>query len=270
MKWLSLLLALIFAHVSDVHGQRFLPPVEERGASVFPADGDYVVVVHGWAWMRNTMRPTVEALHKENYHVISVSYDARNETPEEVEVRIADAVNANCTDAGRRVHFVGHSMGCLMIRKYLEGNVPVKLGEVVFMAPPNQGIEAVDKVKDVRLFRMIFGETARQLGTGEDCFPQSLGPAVGYAPGIIMGSDVSIPLLSYWLPGPDDGVVSMASGALEGMRELICVRCIHMSIPGYEKAVEQTSYFLKNGRFDSEIFERPEKQRAGVRISGRR
>ena len=224
----------------------------ELETKFYPERGDYVVVVHGWAWLRDTMRSTVSYLHESEYAVVNVNYDARKEFPEEIaNTHIAEAVKAYCTDSKRKVHFVGHSMGCLMIRKYLKSHHPENLGEVVLLAAPNQGIEYVDRFSDQMWFRKIFGNSARLLGDGVGNLPDQLGPAEGYAPGIIMGHKVSLPLLSRWLAGPDDGVVSVASGKMEGMRELIQVRCIHMNLPRNKPTLEQTVHFLRNGHFNT-------------------
>lgn len=213
-------------------------------------DGDYVVVVHGWAWLRDAMRPTVRFLHRQGYHVISVHYDSREEMPEAVvSDRIAPAVAAHCTDPERKIHFVGHSMGCLMIRAYLRDDAPSALGRVVLLAPPNQGIELVDRMKDWGLFCRIFGEPARLLGTAEDGFARRLGP-VAYPAGVIMGCEVGLPVLSSMLPGPDDGVVTVESGRLEGMKDFLTVRCMHMTLPGHPVVLRQTVGFLRRGVFD--------------------
>jgi triacylglycerol lipase len=245
MRRVFLILILLF-------GSNLTLPAREHVTKFYPEKGDYVVVVHGWAWLRDTMRATVSYLHENEYAVVNLNYDARKEFPEEIaNTRIAEAVKAYCRDGTRKVHFVGHSMGCLMIRQYLKSHHPENLGEVVFLAAPNQGIEYVDRFNDQLWFRKIFGNSARLLGVGEGNLPDQLGPAVGYAPGIIMGHQVRLPLLSRWLEGPDDGVVSVASGKMEGMREMIQVRCVHMNLPQNKPALRQTVHFLRKGRFSS-------------------
>jgi len=226
------------------------PRANDHPPVVYAGTGDYVVVVHGWAWLRDTMRPTARFLHRQGYNVICVRYDPRSEMPEAVvENRIERALRDHCTDAGRKIHFVGHSMGGLMIRSYLARHRPENLGRTVLLAPPNHGIEAVDRVKDWRLFARVFGEPARLLGTTRDAIPAGLGPA-DFPLGVLMGRDVGLPLVSVMLPGADDGVVAVESGRLEGMTDFSTVRCGHSRLPSNPTVLAQTLAFLREGRFD--------------------
>jgi len=96
----------------------------------------------------------------------------------------------------------------------------------VMLAPPNQGSELADKLKDNFLFRRVTGPAGQELGTGPACLPQRL-PAANYEVGIIAGNRSLNPLFSAWLPGPDDGKVAVARAALPGMTEMLVVPRSH-------------------------------------------
>jgi hypothetical protein len=134
-----------------------------------------------------------------------------------------------------------------MIRAYLDKRPLDNLGRVVLLGTPNQGNELVDKYSEEWLL-MIMGPTARELGTGEDSFPNRIG-APYYPVGIIAGTSSSNPLTSEALPGPDDGVVSVESTKLEGMTDYIEVDTSHSRLRSDEIVAGEVVHFLKYERF---------------------
>ena len=134
------------------------------------------------------------------------------------------------------------------------------------IAPPNKGIELVDRFGDQLAFARIFGPTALQLRTGEDSWPQRLGRA-DYPVGIIMGSPrLRIPITSRILPGQDDGIVSLESGKLEGMRQMIQVPRSHTTIQSHAETLRQAQSFIQSGRFSEQRPPATSKRSRGIRL----
>jgi hypothetical protein len=116
------------------------------------------------------------------------------------------------------------------------------------LAPPNQGSELVDFLKETYLFKKILGPAGQQLSTAEDALPNRLGPA-DFELGIITGN-ISFNPLSLWvLKGPGDGKVAVKRAALPGMQEMLVVPCNHTFIMQSSKVIARTAAFLKSGRF---------------------
>ena len=63
-----------------------------------------------------------------------------------------------------------------------------------------------------------------------------------------MGS-AHIPYTSRVLPGDDDGIVSRASGKLDGMRQFIDVPAFHTRLPVNIHALTQAQRFIEDGKF---------------------
>lgn len=218
--------------------------------SVDAQPGDYVVVVHGLTWLKDTMKPTVQRLEREGYRAVSFRYPSRESmNVDELVAALADTVTKECTDRTKRVHFVGHSMGTVLLRCYLAKHRPSHLGRVIFMAAPNQGTELADLISRSKTLQVIFGRSAPALGRGKDCLPCKL-PAADYSPGIIMGNRTGYFMLSAMLPGEDDGIIPVASGRLSGMGDFIVVPTTHSYMPAAESALTQVSQYLRHGAFD--------------------
>jgi len=129
-----------------------------------------------------------------------------------------------------------------------EDNQVTNLGRVVMLAPPNQGSELVDRMRNGWFYRFFTGPAGQQLGTDPDSVPKRLGPA-NFDLGIIAGDRSYNPFFSARLPGPDDGKVSVASTQLEGMKDFLVVHYSHTWLPGKRDVVKATIRFLAQNSF---------------------
>jgi pimeloyl-ACP methyl ester carboxylesterase len=111
---------------------------------------DTVVLVHGLGRTRRSMRSLGRALERAGYAVINVGYPSWRHRLPVLAARVAAAIEAPLAasppPAGARVHLVGHSLGCLIVRWIAAHRPPPSLGRVVLLTPPNQGSRAADLV----------------------------------------------------------------------------------------------------------------------------
>lgn len=214
------------------------------------AHADCVVLLHGLALTSRSMEPMDVSLRKEGYRVANIDYPSRGYPVEELSLRAIDAGLEECAlESDERIHFVTHSMGGILVRYYLTKQTIDKLGRVVMLAPPNGGSEVVDKLKDVPGFRLVNGPAGVQLGTGAEDIPAKLG-RVTYPVGVIAGTRTVNPILSQYLPNPDDGKVSIESAKVEGMTDFIAIQATHPFIMRNKSAIAQTIKFLRSGAFE--------------------
>lgn len=211
------------------------------------SDRPIVVLLHGFGRSDYAMRKLHTHLSEAGYLVYNLGYRSMMRQPEDIVAEISERVNACCAGQEQLVHFVGHSLGGLIIRAYLEQNEIANLGHVVLIGTPNQGTEIVDKYRD-RWWMKLAGPTALALGTDANSFPNSL-PAPHYPVGVIAGSYTRVDNESL-VPGLDDGVVSVESTKLKsGMTDFILVESGHSSMRNNEVIAAQTVSFLKHGGF---------------------
>lgn len=210
-------------------------------------DGDYVVLFHGIRRSSSHMEGLQEYLEKLGYHVINVDYQS---TVHEVDV-LATMMNAKLSKQipeDKTVHYVGYSMGGVLIRVMMNQVKPKNLGRVVQLAPPNHGSEVADFLKDIWLFKKIYGPAGQQLATNQQQVQNLLG-SVTYELGVIAGNRSIDPISSNIIPGDDDGKVSVESTKVSGMKQHIIVPATHEFFPSNKHVREQTAIFLKTGAF---------------------
>ena len=186
-----------------------------------------------------------ERLERAGYDVTNVGYDSRRGTLAEHAGTLAAEVSSCCA-AAPRIHFVGHSLGGLVIRRYLADAALESLGRIVLLAPPNQGSEVADWFAEQQLGHLL-GPAGSALGTGETGIPASL-PAPEYDVGIIAGNRSLNPIGSALIPGPDDGMVGVDNTRIEDV-PLIVVPQSHTFLMNSRFTAEAVIQFLSTGAF---------------------
>ncbi len=214
--------------------------------------GKKVVLLHGLARSRETMVKMGDALQGKGFSVCNIGYPSTSHPIEELAMNfVAPAIKSCIGDMKAPVDFVTHSMGGIIVR-YLASHAPgIEIGRVVMLSPPNRGSEVVDAFGDMRLFESINGPAGKQLGTGKESMPNSLGPAC-FELGIVTGNRSINWILSAIIDGENDGKVSVENAKLEGMKDFLVVPASHPFIMKNDIAIMQTLHFLEHGQFRRE------------------
>ena len=232
--------------VGCVYVVRFFPllAIDNTGA-------EKVVLLHGLGRSESAMLPLEVALTKAGFDVHSIGYPSTDQPPDVLLDTVAKEVLMCCEESDATTHFVGHSLGGLLIRAYLSERQPLNLGRVVLLGTPNKGSELADLNPEELLpnaLREMAGPTAISLNTGPEGFPASL-PPPAYPVGVIAGTKDSR-TTNRWLPLPNDGMVSVESAQLDGMADFIQFDVSHWELRGRPEIAAQVVGFLVHGQFD--------------------
>lgn len=221
--------------------------VPAHAAIATPATSrECVILLHGLGRDARSMEPLADAFRKRNYPVANVDYASRSAPIGVLSERAVDAGVRRCPP-NATLHFVTHSLGGILVRYYLAAHgSPHRLGRVVMLAPPNHGSEVVDELRDTWYFDWFAGDAGRQLGT--DGLPGRLGP-VDYELGVVAGTRPGNPFFAPWLPEPHDGLVSVESTRVPGMRDFAAVPYPHRVIMRQPEVMALALAFVETGRF---------------------
>lgn len=207
-----------------------------------------VVVLHGLRGTSSTFNTLSERLQNEGYGVLLVDYPSTQYDIQTLADSIFPQAIRCCEPHCHSLHIVAHSMGAILVRYYLQEHPMDKLGRVVMLSPPNHGIALIDRFRGCSLFRTFNGPGGMQLGANKDSFVNSL-TAPDYQVGILMSTCSINWLASLFIPGKDDGRVSLSSARLSGMQDFKLIPTNHHVIMKKQETIDEVVQFLKQGKF---------------------
>ena len=202
-----------------------------------------VVLVHG-LWVHGiTMSLIRRRLEREGYRVFAYSYPSVRLTFAENVARLAQY----CRNVGAlRAHFVGHSMGGLIVLRMLEEAADVVPGRVILAGTPVAGSHAARRLARMPGGRFALGRSMvewMEPGHHFDCRGCEIGVIAGRSP-VGMGRIVAPDL-----PRPHDGAVSVEETRLPGMKDHIVLNVSHSGMLLSPELRRQISAFLRDGLF---------------------
>ena len=187
-------------------------------------------------------------LKQSGYEVCTIDYET-------VGIDVIDLLSESSAQIetclkNKKTHFVGHSLGGLVIKNYLSSSDNLQkiadLGEVVFVGTPNKGSDFADALKDHYAMSMG-GEIGPALMTG----PGTLGNQIGtilVPAGVIAGSK-GYKVTEKYFDQPNDGLVSVASTRLTNMKDFIVLEVSHSAMRYDKQVIEQVLNYLDQGHF---------------------
>jgi triacylglycerol esterase/lipase EstA (alpha/beta hydrolase family) len=221
----------------------------EEKFSEYQSNDELVVLAHGLGRSDGAMWRFAQRLENAGYKVCRLDYATIGESIDDVLAETTKQID-DCILHAPKVHFVGHSLGGLVIRAYLQNNQlqleKINIAEVVLIGTPNKGSELADHFSDSWLME-VGGGISRALVTGSSSLGNNL-DETDVNVGIIAGTKSSS-LTSDKFDGPNDGLVSVESTKLNNMSDFITIDVSHSMMRYNLGVAEQTIHFLQNGTF---------------------
>lgn len=209
-----------------------------------------VVLIHGLGRTRRSMWLVGLWLRFCGYRVKSIGYPShRSSIADAVQNYINPALARLEIEEGAKVHFVTHSLGGIVFRAWAAQRDPkFPLGRAVLLAPPNQGSQIIDELRQWGWVRWLLGPVSAELGTDASSTPNMLGPLPPET-GVIMGNKDTLPIFRRLLGDESDGVVTIASSHGEGEADYVLLPTNHATIILQPAVFRAVNRFLKTGSF---------------------
>lgn len=201
-----------------------------------------VILAHG-LWVPGVvMQPLAVRLERAGYRCHTFAYGGRARPLEAHAERLARVARAIGP-----AHFVGHSLGGLVVLEALEADLALKAGRVLLLGTPARGSCSGRRLARHAAGRWLLGESEPLWREGREARwtrSERLGVIAGNRPiglGIMLGR----------LAGPNDGVVAFAETCIDGMSERITLPVGHSQMLVSGRVAEQVACFLHHGRFSA-------------------
>ena len=201
-----------------------------------------IIFIHG-LFMNGTDMSLLRYRFKKNgYNTFQFSYKSTRYTPFQNAQKLSEFIELI---QSKKIYFVCHSLGGIILRHYLSLYPARDLGNVVMLGTPNQISIIAKTLTRWSLGRKLLGRSVENGLTG--ILPpwdskQKLGIIAGYFP---VGSEILSPIIK----NPNDGTVSIEETRLHGSEDHITLRCSHLGLLFSKKVFLQTKHFLENSSF---------------------
>lgn len=146
---------------------------------------------------------------------------------------------------GTDVHFVGHSLGGLLLLHLFALFPEQRPGRVVFLGTPAAGSGVARRMQNIPLLRPLLGRTV-EAGLVGGAPPWNGEHDLGIVAGTV---GLGIGRLIGGLERPHDGTVTLAESEVQGARERITVATTHTGMLFSSATARQVCAFLRTGRF---------------------
>jgi pimeloyl-ACP methyl ester carboxylesterase len=202
--------------------------------------GDGIILAHGLIRSRASLLVPYFYLKHRGYNVKLYPYYSTRHSLEGHSAKFADFIaDFAAGRPGRKVHFVTHSLGGIIMRMAVDSLVKggvsdIKFGRAVMFAPPNKGSKAAAKFSKSKTLRAVF----KPLSELSD------------SPGSPIHS-VPIPdVLEYGvIAGSRDGKVSLDEARLGREKDFLVVNAFHTFIMNRPECLSATVRFIETGSF---------------------
>jgi len=205
-----------------------------------------IILVHG-LWMTGIEMTMLRhrLQHDHGYNCVQFTYHS---VTGEIQNHVSRLRQLAKEQQCERLHFIGHSLGGVVIYKMLESTSDLIEGRAVFLGSPMQGSTTVDSMSRWTLGRVAIGDAVcNELMPGQ---PRHWNGQRDV--GIIAGSvEMGLGrLFSEKLVSDSDGTVMIEETKLDGAKDHIVLPVTHTSMVFSPLVATQIVNFLRDGIFD--------------------
>jgi pimeloyl-ACP methyl ester carboxylesterase len=182
------------------------------------------------------------ALRGEGFAARALTYRTMRDTLEDHLGRVARRI---AELAAPRVHLVGHSLGGVIVLRYLQRRPDERIRRAVLLGTPVSGCRAAMDLAQSACGKVLLGKS---LGIWREPVNASLDPR--FEIGVIAGTRAfGIGSMVTRLPKPNDGVVCLDETRFPGVRDHLALPLGHTVLLVSRRVARETAAFLKTGAF---------------------
>ncbi|KUO63115.1 MAG: hypothetical protein APF84_11350 [Gracilibacter sp. BRH_c7a] len=209
-----------------------------------------IILVHGFNKNQSDMFTLKMHLIKLGYHCLTVNLPTRFGSLNDCTSVMKTQLEKLLSGVGyQKIHFVGHSMGGLIIRNYLANNSLPGLGRCVFISCPSKGSSLADKFCKLFPFITKILKSLNDLRVNALEIPNPKN-TTNLEIGVIAGNKSNL-LLGVFLKKENDGRVEVDSTKIETMTDFIIKPYGHKEIHYQPDTASLVDDFLLTGKFNS-------------------
>lgn len=212
------------------------------------SDGALAILVHG-LWMSGLQLTVIKRRLESDgsLRALQFSYPTLAGTMSDHVRRLIDCARAH---GGKRLHFVGHSLGGLVILRALQVTDDLPPGRAVLLGSPLQGSRTAQSFARLPFGRALLGGALTEECI--DCSPREWSGRRDV--GVIAGSmRMGVGRLFTRLDPEHDGTVMVEETRLPGARDHIVVAASHTGLLLSAEVAKQTKHFLEHGVFERRL-----------------
>jgi len=203
-----------------------------------------VVYVHGlWMPGEESLLLRSRLSHEFALKLHAFRYSAATSSMSRITSRLADFVREL---AAAEVHFVGHSLGGLVIHRFLERFPDQPPGRVVFLGTPSVASRAAENASRFAPIAHLMGQSVAE----ELLQPRERRWTHTSPLGIVAGNHpIGFGQLLAHFHEENDGTVSVSETRMPGATDHIVLPVSHMGMLISSRVAHETGFFLTNGHF---------------------
>ncbi len=222
----------------------------EADGTIPAVGGPAVILLHGLGEGRDSMRPLADHLRATLEATVMLVGYASTSADLAAHGQGLGEVVASLPRTGR-ISFVGHSLGNLVVRRWMtlaDDDDLARVDRMVMLGPPNRGSDLARQIAGAGMLATLAEGAARDLVIHWPRVEPTLAvPACEF--GIVAGGRGDGIGFSHLLDGDDDAIVRVDETRLEGADDFLLVPVDHAALLRDRRVKEATAAFLRSGRF---------------------
>jgi len=200
-----------------------------------------VILVHGLWYGSWALRALSRRLRGDGFKIHHFAYPATSATLAAHAGSLYEFARTTNADS---LHFLGHSLGGLVILHMMSETLDLPPGRIVLLGSPLGGSIVARRMRNIPGSVKLLGEARTTLEAGYSRLPEDR------ETGLIAGSrGVGLGLLMGGTGGPGDGTVSLTEASIPGLQDRMVLPVSHSGLLYSAKVARHAANFLETGRF---------------------